>query len=99
MAGGYEGVGVEESAEIGGVISGGQIIQFCLIVVDIATIAQRIVYTEGGCHCAGGAQKVAPGIVNIAYHLFTRAIQNADYITLNVGNIIVDSIIISFPLY
>ena len=32
MTGRGKGVGVEEAAEVGGVISGGQIVQFCLFV-------------------------------------------------------------------
>ena len=46
LAGGYEGVSIEEAAEVGGVISGGQIVQFCLLVEMYSPGAKFAVFED-----------------------------------------------------
>ena len=48
LAGGDEGVGVEETAESGVIISTLQIVKLGFGVVDIATVAQGVEFSQGG---------------------------------------------------
>ena len=41
MTGGNEGIGVDEAAPIGVIISALEVIQTCLSVVDIVTVAEK----------------------------------------------------------
>ena len=67
MAGGGEGVGVEEAAQGGVIISALEVIKFGLGVVDIATVAQGVMGTEVGSHGSGDAQNIAPGIIDVCF--------------------------------
>ena len=43
-----------------------QIVQPRFRVVDVSAVAQGVLCTEGSCHRAGGAQRVAPCVVGVA---------------------------------
>ena len=47
MAGGGEGVGIEEAGCGGVIVAGLEVIELCLGVVDIAPIGEGIEYTKG----------------------------------------------------
>ena len=53
LAGGCEGIGIDEAAEFGIVIAVLEVIEFGFLVVDIATVAQGVELPEGGC-CGTG---------------------------------------------
>ena len=71
-----------------------EIIEACFCVIHISAIAQRVVYTQGSGHRAAGGEKAAPGIIGIGNNFRTAAVQNADHITLDIGDIIVDRAIV-----
>ena len=91
MAGGDEGVGVDEAAEFGVIISALEIIESRFMVVDIATVAEGIEGAEGGSHGMGNVNAVAPGVVGVGYNLCTGAVQNRNNITLQVGGVVIGS--------
>ena len=66
-----------------------EVVKTGLGVVDIASVAQRIVCTQGGCQGAGGGQGVAPGIVGIGDNDVAGAVGDTDHITLDVGNVVI----------
>ena len=72
LASGSVGIGVDESAQVGIVVTGLQIEEFYLSVVNISTIAQGVHRTEGICHGASGGQMIAYGI--IYYSISTSAL-------------------------
>ena len=47
MAGGDEGVGVEETAYFWVIISALEVKKFGIYIIDIAAVAQRVAFTEG----------------------------------------------------
>ena len=47
LAGGGEGIGVEETAEVGIVISALEVIERCFLVIDIVTVAQGVQFADG----------------------------------------------------
>jgi len=89
LAGRNEYVGVEEPAPFGGIIPALEIIQPGLLVIDVATIAQRIECAEGRCHGAADRQNLAPGIVIIADHDVACQIHDDQDIALQGGDVIV----------
>lgn len=63
LTGRYEGVCAEESAELGIVVAGLEVIETGFLVIDIATVAERVMQTKCAGHRAGGGQQSAPSIV------------------------------------
>ena len=49
-----EGIGVNKSAGNGVIVSALEVVQPCLVVVDIASVAEGVMGTEGGGQGAGG---------------------------------------------
>ena len=94
LAGGGKSVGVDEAAGFGVVVSALEVIGFCFRVVDIATVAEGVILAEGGCHGACAGLFVAPGIVGVADHRASAAIQNGYNIPLQIGCIVVGGTVI-----
>ena len=88
LAGGDKGIGVEEAAPFGGVISALQVIQICLLVEDISPVAEGVIpaYIIGS---FGTSDDIAPGIVGVAADQAADIVQNGDHIALNIGDIVV----------
>ena len=59
------------------IVSAPQIIQVSLFVIHIAPITERVQGAQGICHAAGFANRLAPGIVLVFYHLGADAVNNA----------------------
>ena len=64
------------------------------MVVNVATVSQGVQSAESGRHCAAGLEQHTVSIVMIVYHHCARAVKDGDHITLQVGHIVVSSIII-----
>jgi len=62
---GDEGIGVEESAPLGIVITGLEVIQLCLGIIDITTIPQGIKCAEGWSQGTAGGEDITPCVVGI----------------------------------
>ena len=54
LAGGDEGIGIEEAGEGGVVVAGLEVVKPRFLVVDIASIAEGVMGAEGGGQGAGG---------------------------------------------
>ena len=71
------------------VVSGLEVIVAVLCIEEVASVAQRI---EGAQRCAlgtGGGKKITPGVVMVLHHHDLGAVQNADDIALDVGDVVV----------
>ena len=64
------------------------------LVVDVATVAQGVVGTEGGCHASGGGNGVTPGIVGVLDNRRAGAVQNGDHVTLQVRHVVICSAVV-----
>ena len=69
MTGGDEDVGIDEAAGFGVIVSGLQIIQPGLSVVDVTTVGQGVRNTEGICHATSSGQELAPSGLRMSYIL------------------------------
>ena len=61
-----------------------QIIQPRFRVVDVSAVAQGVLFAEGGGHCTGGAQQIAPCVVGVAHNARAAGIDKAGHVALRV---------------
>ena len=61
-----------------------QIIQPRFRVVDISSVAQGVLFAEGGGHCTGGAQRIAPCVVGVAHDARATGADEAGHVALRV---------------
>ena len=61
-----------------------QIIQPRFRVVDVSTVAQRVLFAEGGGHRAGGGQRVAPCVVGVGHDAGAAGGDEAGHVALRV---------------
>ena len=66
------------------IIPAPHIVQACLCVVIIATVAERVPDTDGAGQAAGGAEWLAPGIVFIFYYQRPARVNQARDVVLGV---------------
>ena len=59
-----------------------QIVQPRFRVVDVSAVAQGVLFAEGGCQRAGGAQRVAPCVVGISHNARAAGADEAGHVAL-----------------
>ena len=89
LTGGEDDIGGEEAAGGGVVVAGLEIVERGLGIVDIATVAEGLVATEGSGKGAGGREKLPPAVVGILYYRCAGRVNELDYISLRIADIIV----------
>jgi len=91
LAGGYEGVRVEEAAEVFAVVAGFQVVQVGFPVTDIATVAEGVQLVQHGSGGIGGHDVVAQAIAleDVMHHDCAALVQNGHHIALDVDGVIV----------
>ena len=82
MTGGSISIRIDESAHGRIIISALEIVEAGFGIVDIATVAERIVHAQSGCHGTGGGQKIAPRVIGILDNRCAAGIQDGDNVTL-----------------
>ena len=87
-------VRIEESADAGIIISGLEVIEFGLLVVYVATVAQGVDHAEGISKHSGGAQNVAIRVIFVAHNNCARSVHDGHYVTLEIGDVIVGSTVV-----
>jgi len=71
-----------------------QVVKARLGIVDIATVAEGVILTQGGSKAAGSADRITPGVVGVADDGRAGAVQNSYYITLQVRCVVVGGAIV-----
>ena len=94
MSGGCKRIGVQESANLGIVISALEVVQPGFGVVDIATIAEGVEGAEGGGEVTCYGEGVAPGVVGVGDDGCAGCAQDGGHITLEVRHIVVGGAVI-----
>ena len=89
MPGRGEGIGVQESADLGVIISALEVVESGFGVVDVAAVTEGVQGAEGRCQGACCGKRVAPGIVGVVYYCCAAAVQDSGHVTLEVRHIIV----------
>ena len=65
------------------------------MVVDVATVAEGVGFAESGCHGAGGGLERAPCVVDVIDDGSAGGVDDFDYITLYIGNVVIGSTVIA----
>lgn len=77
-------VGVEESSHLGIVVSRLQVVEPGFGVVVIPAIAERVILSECGCHCACDGKGLAPRVVGVFHDGIAACVADTDDIALYV---------------
>ena len=96
LTGRYEDICIDKSADCGIIIPGLEIIEAGFVVVDVAAVAEGIIYTQRVCHTTAGGKDITPSVVCVANYFCAFIIQNGKDIAKGVGHIIVVIIIILY---
>ena len=94
MACSCEGICIQESAQCRIVITGLEVIEAGLSVVDIASVAQGVVGSQGAGHGTADGKGLAPGIVGVGDHGRSGGVQDRGDIALEVGGVVVSSAVV-----
>ena len=68
MPSGCHRIRIDESAPLGVIVAGLEVIEPGLSIVYIATIPQRVIFADGVGAASGGGENVAPGIAALLNH-------------------------------
>ena len=82
-------VSVDESAQGGVVVAGLQIVEAGFLVVAVAAIAQGVEGADAVGAGVGGMPQLAPGVVVVIHHGGTGGVDDTDYITLGICDVVV----------
>ena len=77
-----DGIGRQEPADVGVVVSGVEIVPSRFHVVVVPTISERVYGSDGGGQAARHGQHFPPRIVRIAYHFHAVRVHNPQYVAL-----------------
>ena len=94
LAGGGEGVCIQESAGVRVVVPALEVVQLRFGVVDIAPVAEGVVGAQGGCQGAGDGEGLAPGVIGVGNHRASRSVQDCRHIPLQVGGVVVGGAVV-----
>lgn len=89
LAGGEDDIGGDEAAGAGVVVTGLEIVEGGLGVIDVAAVAEGLVGAQGRGKGAGGGEKFAPAIVGVLYYRCAGRVNELDYIPLRIADIVV----------
>ena len=64
------------------------------MIVNVTTIAQGVNFTQVDIRVINGSNHASPSVVDIADHCCAGAVYDGDYITLQVGDVVVGYLIV-----
>ena len=82
-------VGIYKPADLWVVVSCLEIIEPCLGIVDIPTVAERILYAQCSCQGAGARDLPAPTVIGVFYYGIVITVNQTDNVVLPVADIVV----------
>ena len=89
LAGGQEHVGGDESAGLGIVVPGPQVVQLGLLVVDVAPVAEGVQRAQCGCQGARTAELLAPAVIRVFYYGSPGPVNQLDNVPLAVAQVVI----------
>ena len=100
LSGGQEDIGGNESAYFGIVVPGLEVVEACLLVVNVPPVAEGVQHAQCGCQGARAAELPAPAVIAVFYHGVSAAVNDLDNVPLAVPQVIVlDRFISLFVFY
>ncbi len=82
-------VGIDEPAHFGVVITALEVVQPGICVVDVTTVPQGIVDSQGRSHGAADAENLAPGIIGVSNDRRAVEIHQHNYVALGIEDVII----------
>ena len=89
LTGGEHHIRREESAYVRIVVPALQIVPARLLIVDIPTVAERVLCSQGACKRAGAGDLPAPTVIGVFYYGIVITVNQTDNVVLPVADIIV----------
>ena len=89
MSGSYKSIRIDESTDLGIVVTALQVVQTCLYIIIVATVAQRIDICMG----AGSLDDLAVGVIAVVCCRLTQVVHQPDHIALQVGDVVVNGVV------
>ena len=89
MSCGRKGIRIDKSTNLRIIVAALEVVQPRFLVVYIPAVAQGVLCAQCAGHGAGGGGDVAPGVVDVIDDRCAAAVQNANHVALNIGDIIV----------
>ena len=80
---------IDESADLGIVITGLEVVQLGFYIIIISTVAQRIDICVG----AGSLDDLAVGVIAVVCCRLTQVVHQPDHIALQVGDVVVNRVV------
>ena len=71
------------------IIPGFNIVEACLLIVIVASISERILFSDRLCQAARGGDKFPPAVIDIAYHLVAVTVKDSNNSILEIPDIII----------
>ena len=81
LAGGEEDIGGNKPADFGVIVPALEVVETCLLVIDISTVTEGIILSECGRKWSRGWQQFAPTVIAIFYNSAAAAV-NEFYLCL-----------------
>ena len=75
----------DKPASLGIVIAGLEIVEACLLVVDISPIAEGVQCAQCGCQGARAAKFLPPAVIGVFYHGVSAAVNELDTVLVTVA--------------
>ena len=86
---GKQNIRGKKATSLGIVVPALQIVPARLLIVDIPTVAERVLCAQGARERAGAGKLLAPAIVSIFYYGVVAAVNQADDVALPIADIVV----------
>ena len=89
LSSGQEDISRDESASLGVVVTGLQVVPLGLLVVHVAPVAEGVQYAQCGCQGTGAAELLAPAVIRIFYYGVPAAVNDLDNVSLAVPQVVI----------
>ena len=89
LTGGDVDICVDKASGLGVIVTGLEVVERGFGVVDIPTVSERVLSSQGARERAGAGELPAPAIVSIFYYGVVAAVNQADDIALSVADVVV----------
>ena len=74
----------DEPACGGIIVAALEIVPARLLVVDVAPVAEQLVFAQCSCQGAGSGEDLSPTVVHVFYHRVVAAVNQLDNVSLSV---------------
>ena len=95
IAGGQLPIRINKPTHGGVIVAGLEVVQQGFAIIDISAVAQRVIGAQCRGQAAGGRQQFAPGIIAVPDNLCATAIQDCNYVALQICCVVIGGTIVN----